>query len=351
MRRLIFIRHGEPAFPDGQRLCLGRTDLPLSTPGRLQACVTGWALRGERLCVYTSPLRRARETAALLTPLPTVLEGLTEADMGAWDALPFSAIKRRWPEEYAGRGKDLSQPPPGGETSAAVLARFTEAVQAALKASDGDLALVTHAQSMDLFLASALGRSFEEQRAERLPYGTYRVLRTDGTRYETVAGPERPELCRELCLALLDAAQTPERVKAHCEAVAAQALKIARALPLALDLELLENAALLHDLARTQNDHAAVGAAWLRALGYEAEAALVEQHHDWPGGPIDEAAVLVLADQCVQGTELVPLEQRFAASREKCRTPEALAAHGRRYQTALFLKREVNRLCRQEIIR
>ena len=126
---------------------------------------------------------------------------------------------------------------------------------------------------------------------------------------------------------------------------------IARVLPLALDLGLLENAALLHDLARAQEHHAAAGAAWLRALGYEAEAALVEQHHDWPLGPLDEAAVLVLADQCVQGAEIVPLEARFAASREKCRTPEALAAHGRRYQTALYLKEEVNRLCRQEIIR
>ena len=112
MRKLIFIRHGEPAFPDGQRLCLGRTDLPLSTLGRLQAAQTAWALRGERLRVYTGPLRRARETAAYLSPLPTVLEGLTEADMGAWDGLPFAQIRARWPEEYNCRGADLSRRPP-----------------------------------------------------------------------------------------------------------------------------------------------------------------------------------------------------------------------------------------------
>ena len=129
-----------------------------------------------------------------------------------------------------------------------------------------------------------------------------------------------------------------------------EALRIARALPLELNLELLESAALLHDLARGEKDHASLGAAWLRELGYEDAAALVGQHHDLKSRTPDEAAILYLADKCVQEDRRVTLEERFAGSESRCRTAEAKKAHRARLLAALALRDEINRICGKTVV-
>ena len=47
---------------------------------------------------------------------------------------------------------------------------------------------------------------------------------------------------------------------------------------------------------------------------------------------------MFLADKLVQGCEETTIPARFAKSRDKCRTPEALAAHERRLNRALRLE-------------
>ena len=353
MRKLYLIRHGEPAFPNGQRVCLGRLDLPLSTLGRLQACLTGWELRDKGITqVFSSRLSRAKETAAFISPDYTVLDGLEEISTGEWDGQPFSEIRLRWPELYEQREAAPLLPMPEGEDMYSARQRFAAAVDKALHSSEGDIALVSHAQVMDLFLSSVMGISFEEARHSRLSYGSYVCLRWFGgdVYVEESRVIPRPALNRELCLALLDAARVPEPVKAHCQAVAVHALRIAEALPLKLNKELLEHSALLHDIARTQPKHPQTGAAWLRALGYSEIADIVEPHHDHVGAHLDEAAVLFIADKRVRETALVPLEERFAASARRCRDEAAMAAHQRRYQAAVAIKEKINDLCGKEVI-
>ena len=353
MRRLYLIRHGEPAFPNGERVCLGQLDLPLSTLGKLRACLTGWGLGDRGITqVFSGPLRRARETAAFITPDYLVLDGLAEISTGEWDGLPFSEIKRRWPELYEQRGVNPLLPMPGGEDMLSAQRRFAAAVDKALRRSEGDIAIVAHAQVIDLFLSSVMGISFEEARRSRLGYGSYVCLRWFGGdvyREESRVSP-RPALNRELCLTLLDAADVPEHVKAHCRAVATQTLRIAKALPLELNKELLEHSALLHDIARTQPKHPQTGAVWLRTLGYSEIAHVVELHHDHDGEHLDEAAVLFIADKCVMETALVPLEERFTASAARCVDEAALAAHQRRYKAAMAIKGKINDLCQREVI-
>ncbi len=352
MRKLYLVRHGEPAFPNGEKVCLGQMDLPLSTLGRLQACLAGRELGEKGITrVFSSPLCRARETAAFLAPEVTVLDGLEEISTGEWDGLPFEEIRRRWPELYARRRENPLLPMPGGEEPDTARKRFAAAVDRAQDSSRGDIALVTHAQVMDLFCAQVLGRPFEEVRRSRVGYGACLCLIPGDPYTEEARITPRPALDRPLCLALLDAAETPEPVRAHCLAVAEEALRIAAALPPGMDVALLEHGALLHDIARAQADHARTGAAWLRALGYDAVAALIQRHHDRDGAQLDEAAVLHLADKCVQGTKKVSLAARFAASAEKCRTPEARTAHERRYQAARALQEKINELCQREIVR
>ncbi len=356
MRRIYLIRHGQPLLPGGEPHCLGTCLLYTSPIGRLQGCLLAAALGDRPLTVFSSPLSRALETARFLDAGPIVLPGLREYATGDWDGLPFSEIRDRWPEIYEARGRDRSVPIPNSEPFEAGQQRFADALQEALRQSDGDIALVTHAGVIQAFLSLLLGSRRCEEPSWRPPCGGWYLLEADGGELKPCLPWEtpKPALTEELCLAMHRAAALPPHITAHCRAVAAEAERIAAALACAghaLDSALIRRAALLHDLARLEPQHAETGAQWLAALGYPEEAAIVRRHHDLDGEAIDEAAVVFLADKCVRGTQLVPIRERFAASRGKCRDSEALAAHERRLQQALALAAAVNTECSQEVIR
>lgn len=94
MRRLFLIRHGLPAFPEAEKMCIGSTDLPLSPTGRLQACLLAETLRGISFGgVFCSRLERSRRTAEFLDPEPICLPGLEEMHAGDWDGLTFRQIR------------------------------------------------------------------------------------------------------------------------------------------------------------------------------------------------------------------------------------------------------------------
>ncbi len=152
------------------------------------------------------------------------------------------------------------------------------------------------------------------------------------------------------CRRIWDHCGTPEPVRRHCEAVRAQAEAMGKRLLEAgkkVDLNLIRSGALLHDVARTEENHPQRGAAILLAQGYPKVAEVIRCHHDlepWEDfekGFPDlwlEAAVVYLADKQVLGDKAVTLEQRFADSRKKCQRARdregALAAHERRYLQA-----------------
>ena len=73
MKRVYLIRHGLPDFPEGKRMCLGHTDLPLSLEGRGQAEQMAAGLPPVT-SVFSSPLSRAVQTAQAIRPDVTVLE-------------------------------------------------------------------------------------------------------------------------------------------------------------------------------------------------------------------------------------------------------------------------------------
>ena len=57
-----------------------------------------------------------------------------------------------------------------------------------------------------------------------------------------------------------------------------------------------------------------------------------------------------MADKCVREDGRVRLKERFEGSAARCKDREALEAHRRRYEAALALKEEINRLSGQAII-
>ncbi len=120
------------------------------------------------------------------------------------------------------------------------------------------------------------------------------------------------------CEALLnDRLQVPPDVAAHGRAVADLALRLGKALNqagLALDLHLICAAALVHDMARGELDHARGGAKLLRELHMPRMAEIVATHMEIPWSeeqPVREAEVVFLADKLVAEDRFVGLAERF----------------------------------------
>ena len=162
MKTVYLIRHGLPDFPGGVRMCLGRTDLPLCEEGFRQARQAAEMLTGLPITnVFSSPLRRAVQTAQALGKPIDILEGLQELDAGAWDGLNFDEIRAKFPELYAARGKNPSLSLPGSEPLEQGLARFRNAMEQAEQRSAGDFAVYAHGGIISLFLEAVSGRAYK----------------------------------------------------------------------------------------------------------------------------------------------------------------------------------------------
>ena len=157
------------------------------------------------------------------------------------------------------------------------------------------------------------------------------------------------------CEAILATRPTSEALHRHGRAVTAVARTIANKLALrgvALDLNLVLAASLLHDIAKGEPAHAETGAALVERLGYPAVANVIRQHMalSFDGTSINEAAVVFLADKLVSGDRRVSLEQRYAPSFARfADQPEALQGAQRRYATARALLALIERKARAPI--
>ena len=334
-RTLYLVRHGKVAFPGGERRCIGRTDLKLSEEGEAQARALAHVFRDygkDGLTVYTSPLVRAVRTAELLSGgrFPVIIkDGLQELDMGEWENMPLSQIK-----------KTLESEPEGGETRAAGLRRFQTAVSGILKESSGDIVCVAHAGINCCFLSFLLGTPLETSRGLRQPYGGFSRIEIRESEAEGDKETEKVEMRvvsygimpqnapdEETCGALFERYRTPENIRRHCRMVQKKAIEIGKELNrygAGLDLKLISASALLHDILRTEPDHAKQGAAVLDREGYPEAADIIRRHHDFaldeaviPDGLPGEADVVYLADKLVCGEKEVTLEERFRLKMER----------------------------------
>ncbi len=357
MRRIYLIRHGKPNIPPDERLCLGSKDLPLGKAGHLQAYLLAQSLKNTPLsAVFCSQLMRSQQTAQYLTDVPIILSGLEEQYLGVWDGLSFREIKERWPLLYEARGKDKSLLPEQAEPTDGAQQRFCSAVKQALDRSEGDIAIVAHRSVSQLFL-SAITQGQLQPDQYQLPYTSVTQLEwtEQGFTVNQIGTLHLPELTPQVCSGLSDAAEVPHHIKLHCEAVAQEAQHICQELQAAgysLDKSLITSAALLHDIARREKHHAHTGALWLRDAGYPEVASIMEQHHDLDDPTIlNEAAVVAMADRCVQGDQLVTIEQRFMKSAEKCNDEASHKAFQKRYQETLHLRDHINQICGKELIK
>jgi alpha-ribazole phosphatase len=159
---LILVRHGE-SVANARGLLLGRTDAELTEAGRVQARAARALLDGPVAEVRTSPLRRARDTAALLALGPPIAvdEQWIEVDYGEFEGQPLGGIPaevwQRWQRDREFR-------PEGGETLAEVDRRISAACEelfavdgAGARRSAGDVVVVSHVSPIKAAVAWALG--------------------------------------------------------------------------------------------------------------------------------------------------------------------------------------------------
>ena len=173
VRRVYLVRHGTPVFPGEGRYCIGITDIPLSLEGELQGRRAGAYLRaqGVRQC-YTSPLRRALDTARAMEIPLRIHQDLREQHAGIWEGLPFEEIKKRWPELYDRRGDAPTLPPPGGELLEDCARRFEGALKEILRKTEGSVAVVAHLTVIRAFLCGIQQIPMENIRMLSVSYGS-----------------------------------------------------------------------------------------------------------------------------------------------------------------------------------
>jgi molybdenum cofactor cytidylyltransferase len=155
----------------------------------------------------------------------------------------------------------------------------------------------------------------------------------------------------DVCVAIWEWFHTPEQTRLHCRAVAEKAKELARKMAVAgchLNEQLLEAAALLHDVAKGQGNHTECGRLWLEEMGYLQVARVVAAHTDLPEEAItlmDERAVVYLADKMIRHDKEVTLDERFQGVLDKFASdPEAVRAIYRRIDKARRVQENIEAL-------
>jgi alpha-ribazole phosphatase len=102
-RKLLLLRHGDVGDEYHDRY-IGSTNVSLSERGHQQVrTISAW-LRSQSIdCCYCSPLKRCKETAAIVLDRSSVEykvdPDLREIDFGRWEGLSFADIVQEFPDE------------------------------------------------------------------------------------------------------------------------------------------------------------------------------------------------------------------------------------------------------------
>jgi broad specificity phosphatase PhoE len=178
---LILARHGETDWNRENRF-QGHADPPLNELGRTQAAELAETLSGEGIArVYTSPLRRAHETAEIVAARLGLevepVEALREIDVGSWSGLTRDEIAERFPDAFA-RWLDEGSGFDDGETYEQLWERVVPALeQLADRHPDEVVLVVTHGGPSRVMQAHATGIDYGESRRRERVLGNCAVSR------------------------------------------------------------------------------------------------------------------------------------------------------------------------------
>ncbi len=191
MKSIYLIRHGETQA-NREGIFRGRGEVPLSPAGLEQAAELRARFAGAGVQrVYSSPLRRAAETAAACFPGLEIepQELVNNLDLGRWSGRRKQEISAEEPEMWR---RWLEEPErlafPGGESLAAVKARARAFNRLLAEAGCERIAVVSHRSVLKALLAEALGLGEKWFWKFHLDNASVSTLLHDGTRGFVLAG-------------------------------------------------------------------------------------------------------------------------------------------------------------------
>jgi probable phosphoglycerate mutase len=168
---LWLVRHGETEWARLGRHT-SRTDIPLTPNGREQAAGLSERLAGHAFAlVLTSPMSRARDTAAL-AGFP---DAIPDPDLREWDYGDFEGRTTKQIEANHPGWLIWTGPWPGGETPEAVAVR-ADRVIARTQAANGDSLVFAHGHFLRVIAARWLGLPAAEGGIFALETATISVL-------------------------------------------------------------------------------------------------------------------------------------------------------------------------------
>jgi probable phosphoglycerate mutase len=159
-KSILLVRHGTTAFNEADRL-QGRIDNPLSEKGRREAEQLAARLKDEPIdAFFSSPLRRAQETAAIIGRFHdrglTLVPEFSEIDLGDWEGLDYGLVRERFAAVHQRWISDPDFPVPGGESFSAVCARARAGLDAVLANGERTVLIAGHASVNRAILAALL---------------------------------------------------------------------------------------------------------------------------------------------------------------------------------------------------
>ncbi len=192
--RLILVRHGETEW-NRQRRVQGLSNLALNETGRRQAEAVARALKNEKVdVIYTSPLRRAKETARAIGRFHKVeveiRDGLKELDVGDVDGMTYEDMKIHHGEFFTRWMTDFTSVRlPGGGFVPELRDQCCMAIQDIVKkeqrveSDDRVAVVVTHFFPLMCIICNSMGLDLSHCRRLRLDLASISVLdfNTDST--------------------------------------------------------------------------------------------------------------------------------------------------------------------------
>ena len=157
--KLHLVRHGPALDADGR--AMGHTDAPLSPEGIEQVArlVTAWPRTPSR--IWSSDLRRARETAERIGQrwdvAPAIDARLREMNFGEWDGRFWNALEREDPDRLKHWMESwVTERVPGGESFTLLSERVRDWYARCLADPAEEIVVVAHAGSIRALLCNLL---------------------------------------------------------------------------------------------------------------------------------------------------------------------------------------------------
>ncbi len=156
--KIILVRHAQ-AEGNINRFFHGWTDSPLTDLGHKQAELAAKKLESTEIdCIYSSPLKRAVQTAEHIASVKclgiNIIEDLKEINGGDWEEQPFAELPVKWPLEFhTWENEPENHCMPNGETILGFHDRLVKAVDTIINSCQGKkVCIITHGTSIKALL-------------------------------------------------------------------------------------------------------------------------------------------------------------------------------------------------------